>query len=110
MSKRRDFISDILDRRSRHPKRTDRRLQLMKRVEGLLLSLHHVCNRAPKKHSRQAELLRYFPIGIVVPLRVTSAWSIATLSTLVTPISATPPLLRISASAMKRFMPSTAVR
>jgi len=65
MSKRRNLIKDIVDRRSRHAKRTERWLQLMKRVEALLLSLHHVCNKAPKKHSCQSELLRYFPIGIV---------------------------------------------
>jgi hypothetical protein len=64
MAKRSDFIADILNRRSRHPKRTERWLQFMKRAEGLLLSLHHVGNKAPKKHSCQAELLRYFPIGI----------------------------------------------
>ena len=65
MPKQRDFIKDILARRSRHSKRTERWLQLMKRVEGLLFSLHHVCNKAPRKRSCQAELLRYFPIGIV---------------------------------------------
>ena len=65
MARRRDFIAEILERRSRHPKRTDRWLQFMKRGEGLLFALHHVGRKTPKKHSCQAELLRYFPIGIV---------------------------------------------
>ena len=65
MRKRRDFVAEILERRSRHAKRTDRWLQFMKRGEALLFALHHVGRKAPKKHSCQAELLRYFPIGIV---------------------------------------------
>ena len=65
MSKRRDFITDILNRKSRHHKRTHRWLQVMKRFEALGFSLHHVINKAPKKHSCQTELLRYIPIGIV---------------------------------------------
>ena len=65
MAKRRDFISDILERKSRHAKRTERWLQLMKRMEGLLFALHHVGNKAPKRNSCQSELLRYFPIGAV---------------------------------------------
>jgi len=65
MRKRRDFIADILERKSRHAKRTERWLQLMKRMEGLLFALHHVGNKAPKKHGCQGELLRYLPIGIV---------------------------------------------
>jgi len=65
MAKRRDFVVEILERKSRHPKRTDRWLQFMKRGESLLFALHHVGRKAPKKHSCQPELLRYFPIGIV---------------------------------------------
>jgi hypothetical protein len=65
MARRRDFIAEILERRSRHPKRTDRWLQFMKRGEGLLFALNHVGRKAPKKHSCQAELFRYFPVGIV---------------------------------------------
>jgi hypothetical protein len=65
MAKKRDFISDILDRKSRHHKRTQRWLQLMKRVEALIYSLNHVVKQVPRKHSVQAELLRYIPIGII---------------------------------------------
>jgi hypothetical protein len=65
MSKKRDLIAEILDRRTRHPKRTVRWSQLMNRVEPLLLSLHHVLTKAPTKHSCRTELLRYFPIAII---------------------------------------------
>jgi hypothetical protein len=65
MAKRRDFIEDILERQNRHAKRTDRWGQLMKRIEGLLWGLNHTGRKAPKKNGCQAELLRYFPIGIV---------------------------------------------
>lgn len=37
----------------------------MKRLEALLFSLHHIMNKAPKKRSLQAELLRYIPIGVI---------------------------------------------
>src|SRR5438477_12653130 len=65
MPKRRDFVAEILERRNRHPKRTDRWLQFMKRGEALLFALRHVGRKAPKKHSCQAELLRYFPVAII---------------------------------------------
>lgn len=65
MSKKRDFIAELLERKPRHPKRTVRWTQLMKRVEPLLFSLHHVLNKAPTKNLCRTELLRYFPIGII---------------------------------------------
>ena len=46
-------------------KRTDRWSQFMKRGEALLFALHHVGRRAPKTHSCQVELLRYFPVAII---------------------------------------------
>ncbi|HVG33150.1 MAG TPA: hypothetical protein VM911_08720 [Pyrinomonadaceae bacterium] len=68
MSKHRDYISEILSRKSRHLKRAQRWEQFIKRAEPLVEAFTYAKDQIKSDVPFRAELLRYFPIGMVACL------------------------------------------
>jgi hypothetical protein len=65
MARKRDYISEIIEKRSRLLKRTNRYDQFLKRYDGIVIALDFLVKEGKKDPYSRSELLKYIPIGSV---------------------------------------------